>query len=191
MTPSLPTILTALHALKERATAPDAPRSRYDFSPCETAASIAAIEQKTGFPVPPDLKHILLTLGGFSIDINIDGFALTFTSRPGFPHPVGGLVDVLDAKWCWEDYRDSDDFPDDDIARMNADFVCFGHCEVDQNSADHFFYDRNGHYGVLLFDQEFRNRDANNYLFELCEGENTRAPLTLEEMLAPHLAPLI
>ncbi|NHZ66332.1 hypothetical protein [Massilia genomosp. 1] len=107
--------------------------------------------------------------------------------KPANTRPFGGLVELLDARWCWADYRDSDDFPHAGMATMNAEYVSFGHCEVDENCAYHFFYDRNGDFFVLHFDQAFRDDEANQYMFELASGKNRRAPMTREEFLAPYL----
>ncbi|QBE65607.1 SMI1/KNR4 family protein [Pseudoduganella lutea] len=186
MSPSLLTLLDEMRTLEQRSGTP-AGGLWYKRFPVETAASLAAVEQSTGFPVPSDLKDLLLSFGGFYFPMHVAGFTVTFHGVSPYPRPFGGLADLLDARWCWGDYRDDEDFPEDAIARLNTNFVCFGHCDVDEDSADHFFYDRSGNFGVLRFDQEFRDRDAIDYLYELCEGTNRRAPLALDEVLTQPL----
>lgn len=71
-----------LRQLKTYYTTQVGQQSRYRFFAPETPQSIAAVEQKTGLPVPPDLRDLLLTVGGFSMAIDIDGFVLTYLGTP-------------------------------------------------------------------------------------------------------------
>lgn len=99
---------------------------------------------------------------------------------------MGPLADVLDAAWGWDAYREPDDFPVESVAIMNREFICFGHCECDENAWDHFFFDRKGNFGVVHFDQDYWPESMCNHLLELGTGRN-RHRMSLEEVLLPKL----
>jgi len=189
MDASYPEMLDKLRTLREAVDPKD--RSWYTsfvfFQAKETAESLAEVEQRTGMPVPPDLKALLLDVGGFCFPMHVAGFALTFHTHAPYPRPFGGLADLLHARWVWKETLDPENFPEEAIERLNANFVCFALCDQDDDSADHYFYDRNGNFGVLYYDQNYGNRKAVDYLYDLCDGVNSRPPMTLEEVLTKPL----
>ena len=163
------------------------PTSRMKRFPCESEESIRAVEMSTGMSVPAELRKFLQTVGGMYLRIDVDGLAITYYDRPTCPQPIGGLADVLDGCWMWNEYREEDELPEDAIETLNREFVCFGHCECTENSSDHFFYDRNGKLGVLHFDQEFLREDAWEHLLQLCTGTNPQPAMSLDEILLARL----
>lgn len=163
------------------------PRPALTSTPLEGPDILDQVESKTGIAVPRELRALLENTGMVFVRMNTDGFALTLHGRPTCPQPFGGLADVLQGSWFWDDYRDEDDFPSASIRTLNTEFICFGHCECNENAWDHFFYDRHGRFGLLHFDQDFRRADAWQHLLGLSTGENPQPPLSLEELLVPRL----
>ena len=163
------------------------PMSRMKRFAPESEESIRAVERSTGLPVPAELRDFLETEGGVYLRMDVDGLAITYYDRPTCPQPFGGLADALDGCWSWNEYREEEDLPEGAIQTLNREFVGFGHCEHNESSFDHFFYDRNGKLGVLRFDQEFMNEEAWEHLLQLCTGTNPQPGISLEEILLARL----
>ncbi len=156
------------------------------FQP-ETKASLLAIEQSLGAAIPTELKDLLTDVGGFYCEIDGEGFSLTFKNRrPAFPRVIGGLADVLEKQWGWDENRDY--LEPEIIQKMNAGYFCFGNIYVDENTCDHFYFDREHNYRILRYSQDFSDDDAHDHLYELVSGSNLRPSIELRELIVPRLS---
>lgn len=159
---------------------------RWKKSPPESMEIIAQTEHRIGRQLPAELRDVFVNFGCFFHRLDIDGFYLGYFNRPTCPPICGGLVEMIDCNWGWNESREEESFSFESIAQMNARYISFGHWEVDENSYEHFYFDELGHFGALKFDQDFRDEDAWQHLLELQRGYN-RHKMTFQELIEPYL----
>lgn len=134
---------------------PDLTRGyRFEWKTPDAPEAITALEKKLGFAVPPELRALWTTKGALhSVWFGDSWQTLTMdTAAEMAEHPVG-LLQFIDHAWggrpelaAW--------LPADAAAKLNAEYIVFGYRYVDDNVHDYFFFDRQGRFGNLPFDQD-------------------------------------
>lgn len=119
----------------------------------EAEATLAAFEAQLGCAIPPDLRTLYLQHGAFALRDPERWRSLRLPdSRAGLPM-LAGLVDAIDALWGGRpEFAHS--FDAAQIARLNREFIAFGHFFHDDNAYTHLYFTRAGGYGVLYYDQD-------------------------------------
>jgi hypothetical protein len=152
----------------------------------ETEAKLSEIERRIGIPLPPELREFFATYGSFYSHVDGDGMVVGFFRRPSYPALCGGLAQVLHASWGWGSHWDEEDFPKNAVDAMNTNYVVFGHFMETEDRFQHFYFDRQGHFGSLRFDQDSSDADALRHLRELRDGVN-RHRMTFSQLLTPYV----
>jgi hypothetical protein len=135
-------------------------------------ACLAEVEKRIGIAIPSDLSDFLHSYGCFYSHMDGDGTVLGFFNRPSFPEICGGMANVLDACWCFNECLDSEAFPQQAIEYLNANYIVFGHFMENEDTFHHFYFDKSGNFGVLKYDQNFTDDAAWQHLLELRDGHN-------------------
>ncbi|UOD29195.1 SMI1/KNR4 family protein [Massilia violaceinigra] len=172
-------------ALNARAVAADTEYpERFDlaFAAPATAQDIAALETLLNIRIPDQLRALYQECGAFrhvhyddsyGQTIALDGVGAvleqlrTAGDRRYGSHAGQGLVDFIHAHWGGR--SDLDDILDEETVKLvNENYIAFGCRYINDDVHDYWYFDRNGMFGNLRFDQD--ELDYNSWKIEtLCD----------------------
>ncbi len=134
----------------------------------DTAQDIAALEALLNIRIPDDLRTLCQECGAFSHVHYQDSYGQTIALDPVGPvlerlrnpgdgrygkHEWKGLVDFIHAHWGGR--SDLDETLDEETVKLvNDNYTAFGCRRINDDVHDYWYFDRNGMFGNLRFDQD-------------------------------------
>ncbi len=128
---------------------------KISFKEKETKERIAEFEKKYNCTIPQSLKSLYLGNGTFSVkdglwnSINIYSNQENHYSLPN----IGGLVEMIDQLWGGRPEFE-ENFSVEEIGYLNKNYFVFGHYFHDDNVYSHFYFDRDGNFEDVMYDQD-------------------------------------
>ncbi len=166
-------------------------RNRITINKNETVERIAEFEKKNNCQIPIELKKLYLEHGTFSIrdEEELESIKLYSNKESKYAlQNIGGLIQSIDELWGGKPvFKKS--LSAQDIAYLNTNYFVFGHYLHDDDAYSHFYFDRNGKFGVLTYDQGDFPLAFNEYLSPLLKS--SLATLSLDELLSSQVNFLI
>lgn len=155
---------------------------RIVFSTPENEEQIATLREKV--VIPEELKVFFLKYGSFKSNAFGDAWQTVqlFSIQELIDMPLG-IVDFIDYYWGGRP-EFAAYFSIANITRLNQQYQIFGLKYVDDNVHDYWFFDQQGNFGHLLFDQDDCEY-AMEMLKELLISSNLS--FSLEELLESQL----
>lgn len=101
---------------------------------------------------PAALRELYLDHGSFKVQDEWGALTLYGHGEDGL-RLFGGIVHMIDQLWGGRPEFDND-FSEDEIAFLNANFFVFGQFCHDSNVYTHLFFDRDGRFGSVRYDQD-------------------------------------
>ena len=129
-----------------------APMSVIRHAP-ETAAALAAHEARIGCAIPPSLRALYLKHGPFSLrEPDCWGSLHVFASHSDQTMFLGLQLAIEDVWGGRPEFRKS--FTEEQLQRLNREFIVFGHFFHNDNSYSHLYFTRSGGFGSLFYHQD-------------------------------------
>lgn len=131
----------------------------------ETPERIQAFEQKCNCTIPEELKKLYLDHGAFSIkDSGMSGSIDLYSNKnSSYDMPnIGGLVEII--QMLWGDRPEfEENFSTEEIKFLNENYFIFGHYSINDNAFVHYYFDRKGKFGAILYDQDYFDEAYEDY----------------------------
>ncbi|NIA00212.1 hypothetical protein [Massilia sp. CCM 8734] len=122
---------------------------------CKAVApsDLAAREQKWNVALPAALRALYLERGSIEVqDTEADGSLRIYAAQHYSMTLFGGFVHMIynlwGDRWEFEEF-----FTEAEISCLDANFFIFGHVKNSENRYTHLFFDREGRFGGLTYDQ--------------------------------------
>lgn len=156
----------------------------------ETLERIEEFEKKCNCTIPEDLKKLYLEHGTFSIKQGGFPGSITLYSNFRKDNPygtmpnIGGLVEMIQSLWGdrpeFEEY-----FSTEEINFLNQNYFIFGHYFVDDNAYVHYYFDRQGKFGTIHYDQDYFDEAYEDYFKPLLK--DSLASMSLNELISSQI----
>lgn len=125
------------------------------FSKKESKERIMGFEKKYNCIIPQSLKLLYENYGVFSVNDGIWRSITLFSNQEShysLPN-IGGLMEMIDQLWGgrpeFEEF-----FSAEEIEYLNQNYFVFGHYYHDDNVYSHFYFDREGNFEDVRYDQD-------------------------------------
>lgn len=113
-----------------------------------------AREKQWNCTLPPALRALYLERGSVEIqDPGLSGSLRLYPARNDNMTLFGGLVDMISRLWG-DRWEFGEYFTDTEIAFLDANLFIFGHYKHSENRYTHLFFDREGRFGCVRYDQD-------------------------------------
>lgn len=125
-----------------------------------TPEDLAAREKKWGCKLPAALRGLYLEHGSVEVqDPEQSGSLRLYPANHRSMILFGGFVDMIVNLWG-DRWEFGEYFTDAEIAFLDANFFIFGHVKNSENSYTHLFFDCEGRFGSVTYDQNNWNKMA-------------------------------
>ncbi|MDM5178022.1 SMI1/KNR4 family protein [Massilia sp. DJPM01] len=125
-----------------------------------TPADLDAREQKWACKLPAALRALYLEQGSVEVqDPEQSGSLRLYPAHHWSMILFGGLVDMIIRLWG-DRWEFGAYFTDAELAFLDANFFIFGHVKNSENRYTHLFFDREGRFGSVTYDQDDWNKMA-------------------------------
>lgn len=135
-------------------------------------------EKENGMPYPPALKKFAAEYGPFSAGSEHSVSIMHYWDKE--KNPSSGLVKYIDGAWGgrpeFEEFCKAEH-----IEYLNKNYVVFGMRYIDDNCHEYAYFDREGNFGTIFFDQdgfEYFQRELNPML------KKSTASLTFDQVVS-------
>lgn len=126
------------------------------FNDKEDQQIIKKFEADCDCQIPPALKSLYLQTGTFSVKNrqNWGSFHLYSEKSSDYSMPnIGGMVKMIDSLWGGRP-EFGEAFSPEEIKHLNENYFVFGDYFNDDNAYYHFYFDRQGNFGSVFYDQD-------------------------------------
>lgn len=113
-------------------------------------------EKKYGCTIPEELNNVWINTGALKVkDAEVWGSFEIYSNQDNPSHMpnMGGLVEMIEKLWG-DRPEFHQHFSEEQIKYLNDHYFIFGHYLQDENTYDHFYFDRDGKFGTITYDQD-------------------------------------
>jgi len=155
------------------------------FEPASDS-DLEQLKQHVGFELPKELIQFYKTFGGLKNIDNEESYCFSISTISTTRDL--GLIEMIRYSWGFDRYEfdEGENFTAEEIKQLNSNYKCIGWYRDDTvcESAYYIFFDKDGNFGELFYDQDCFN-DAYKVLKKLLKNEFEKT--TLENILVKAL----